>query len=93
MVVDSQWLSELVGRVVVLDLRSRYVCLGTLVAFDAQYFQLADADLHDLRDSVATRETYVFDSRRLGIRRNRKQVLVQREDVLGLAAFDDVVSD
>ncbi|GIW86284.1 MAG: hypothetical protein KatS3mg108_0608 [Isosphaeraceae bacterium] len=76
-----------------LDLRSRFVCLGTLTAADDQFLELRDADLHDLRDSSATRETYVFDSRRLGIRRNRKRVLVARDELVGIAAFDDVVSD
>ena len=49
-------ISELIGQVVVLDLRSPFVCLGTLVGLDAAFFEVADADLHDLRDSTATRE-------------------------------------
>lgn len=90
---DTSPLDGLIGRVVVLDLRSRFVCLGTLAAAHDAFLELRDADLHDLRDSTATRETYVFDSRRLGIRRNRRRVLVAREEVVGIAAFDDVVSD
>ena len=84
-------LAALVGQVVVLDLRSRYVCLGTLVEVGAQYFTLRDADLHDFRDSTATREVYVYDSVRLGIRRNRAQVQVLRDEVIALARFRDIL--
>lgn len=81
----------LVGQIVVLDLKSPYVCLGTLTGIDAQYLVVEDADLHDFRDSAATREVYVYDSRRLGIRRNRQRVLVRRDEVVAITRFDDIV--
>jgi len=84
-------LAALVGQVVVLDLRSSYVCLGTLVEVGPQYFTLKDADLHDFRDSTATREVYVYDSVRLGIRRNRARVQVLRDEVIAVARFRDVL--
>jgi hypothetical protein len=84
-------LSRLVGQVVVLDLRSSYVCLGLLVGADGEYLEVRDADLHDFRDSTATREVYVFDSRRLGIRRNRQSVLIRRDEVVAITRFEDVV--
>ncbi|MFO0952215.1 MAG: hypothetical protein U0835_13905 [Isosphaeraceae bacterium] len=86
----SSSLSTLIGQVVVLDFRSTYVCLGTLVGYDVEYFELHDADLHDFRDSAATREVYVYDSVRLGIRRNRARVLVRRDEVVALTRFADV---
>ena len=84
-------LASLIGQVVVLDLRSSYVCLGTLVEVGPQYFTLTDADLHDFRDSAATREVYVYDSVRLGIRRNRARVQVLRDEVVAVARFRDVL--
>jgi hypothetical protein len=84
-------LATLIGQVVVVDFRSSYVCLGTLVGCDATYLELVDADLHDFRDSTATREVYVYDSARLGIRRNRARVLVRRDEVVALARFADVM--
>ena len=84
-------LAGLIGQVVVLDLRSSYVCLGTLAEVGPQYFTLADADLHDFRDSTATREVYVYDSVRLGIRRNRARVQVLRDDVVAVARFRDIL--
>jgi len=86
----SPLLEGLAGKIVVVDLVSPYVCLGTLVGIDAQFLDLRDADLHDFRDSTATREVYVHDSVRLGIRRNRARVLIRREEVVAVTRFDDI---
>ena len=86
-------LEEFVGQKVVVDLRSPFVCLGTLQAVDEQYLDLRAADLHDLRDTVTTREIYVVDSKRTGIKRNRKRVLVVRGDVVAVSLLADVVDD
>ena len=87
----SPLLDPLVGQVVVIDLRSSYVCLGTLVGVDRDFLDLRDADLHDFRDSQATREVYVYDSARLGIRRNRARVLLRRDEIVAIALFSDIV--
>jgi hypothetical protein len=86
----SPLLEGLLGKIVVVDLISSYVCLGTLVGCDALFLELRDADLHDFRDSPATREVYVHDSVRLGIRRNRARVLVRRDQIVAVTRFDDI---
>jgi small nuclear ribonucleoprotein (snRNP)-like protein len=90
MIQPSPLLAELIGQVVVIDLRSEYVCLGTLAALDEAFLSVVDADLHDLRDSTATREIYVYDSMRLGIRRNRSRVLIRRDEVVAITRFRDI---
>jgi hypothetical protein len=87
---QSSLLASLIGQAVVVDFRSRYVCIGTLVGYDRQFLEVHDADLHDFRDSPATREVYVFESARLGIRRNRRRVLLHRDDVVAIGRFADV---
>jgi small nuclear ribonucleoprotein (snRNP)-like protein len=86
----SPHLEALIGQVVVVDLKSTFVCMGTLVSCDPQFLELRDADLHDFRDSPATREIYVYDSVRLGIRRNRTRVLIRQDDVLAIGRFDEI---
>jgi small nuclear ribonucleoprotein (snRNP)-like protein len=86
----STLLTALMGQVVVVDLKSTYVCLGTLVSCDELYLEVKDADLHDFRDSSATRELYVYDSARLGIHRNRGRVLIRLDDVIALTRFNDI---
>ena len=80
----------MIGQVVVVDLASSYVCIGTLVAGDGQYLEIRDADLHDFRDSTATREVYTYDSVRFGIRRNRARTLIRQDDVVAISRFEDI---
>ena len=83
-------LEEYVGEKVVIDLRSTYVCLGTLVRADELFLELRNADLHDLRDTDTTRENYVAASERTGIKRNRKKVVLFRNDVVAISRLGDV---
>ncbi|HZT81995.1 MAG TPA: hypothetical protein VFA26_17345 [Gemmataceae bacterium] len=84
-------LEDFVGRKVVVDLSSPYVCLGTLLRFDDHYLELRNADLHDLRDTDSTRENYVAASHATGIKRNRKRLVLARSQVVAVALLEDVV--
>jgi hypothetical protein len=86
-------LEEYTGKVVVIDLRSSYVCLGTLQRFDERYLDLRNADLHDLRDSDTSRENYIAASRTSGIKRNRKRLLLDRQEMVAISLFEDVVDE
>lgn len=86
----SPMLDPLFGQIVVIDMASPYVCIGCLAKVDEAFLLVLDADLHDFRDSAATRENYVYDSVRLGIRRNRKQVLIRWSDVVAVTRFSDI---
>lgn len=89
--VDLPAFAKLLGQDVVLDVASPYVYLGKLVGYDHRYLILEQADVHDLRDTSTTRELYVVDTRRFGIRVNRERVLVKLDDVVSLSALQDVV--
>lgn len=84
-------LEQFVGRRVVIDLRSPYVCLGTLKHVDDVYLELRNVDMHDLRDSESTREHYIASSRTTGIKRNRKKILLQRSEMVAISLLEDVV--
>ena len=86
-------LEDYLGRPVVIDLRSPYVCLGTLHRMDDLFLELRNADLHDLRDAETTRENYIASSRDTGIKRNRKKVVVVRAEVVAISLLEDVVDD
>jgi small nuclear ribonucleoprotein (snRNP)-like protein len=86
-------LDEYLGQQVVVDLKSLFVCLGTLQRFDDVFLELRNADFHDLRDSDATREVYVVSAHHSGIKRNRKRILLMRSEVAAISRFQDVVED
>ena len=80
-------------REVVIDLSSPFVCLGTLSQADDHFLELRNADFHDLRDTKSTRENYVADSVRTGVKRNRKRVLISRTEVVAISRLEDVVDE
>ena len=86
-------LAEMIGQKVVIDMRSEYVCLGTLVRVDDHFVELKHADLHDLRDTDTTRENYVAASVATGIKRNRKRLLLTRHEMVAISRFEDVVDE
>jgi len=86
-------LEEMIGQIVVVDLRGQYVVLGTLLRFDEHFLELRNADLHDLRDADSTRELYVAEARFTGVQRNRKRVLVARAEVVAVSRLEDVVDE
>jgi small nuclear ribonucleoprotein (snRNP)-like protein len=84
---------ELIGQKVIVDLRSAFVCLGTLHKVDEQFLELRNADLHDLRDTGTSRENYVAQSHATGIKRNRKRVWVVRGEMVAIGRLDDFVDE
>ena len=88
----SAW-QDLVGQVVVLDLSSPFVCIGTLGEAAADFVVLTDADVHDLRDTSLTREQYVVKSRQYGPIVNRRRAWISIRDVIAIARLEDVNLD
>jgi hypothetical protein len=84
-------MEELIGEIVVIDLRSTFVCLGKLTKVTPDFLELKNADLHDLRDTETTRENYVADSAVTGIKRTRKKLWLNRADIVAIARLKDVV--
>lgn len=80
----------LIGQVIVVDLKSDDVCLGTPIGCVRDFPEIINADLLDFRDSTATREAYVSDSAPLGIRRDRARLLPHRDEIVAVTRFDDI---
>ena len=76
---------------VVVDTQGRFVYLGRLVEVTAHELVLADVDVHDLQDAASSRDTYILDARRHGIRENRREVVIRLDDVLSVSRLDDVI--
>jgi hypothetical protein len=91
MTPDVEHVQPLIGQIVVLDVEAPFVYLGTLQSANDAFLVLADADVHDLRDSDSTRELYVLNSVRDGVRRNRKEVQVRWAMVLSISRLADVM--
>ncbi|RME75811.1 MAG: hypothetical protein D6776_02435 [Planctomycetota bacterium] len=80
-----------VGRDVVLDLSAPLVVLGRLERVTPDGLLLRDADVHELLPGATTKERYVLEARKHGIRRNRALVWIRIEQLVGVSPLDDVV--
>jgi small nuclear ribonucleoprotein (snRNP)-like protein len=86
-------LEEYRDQKVVVDLSNTFVCLGKLSRFDEHFLELKNADLHDLRDTETTRENYIAASVATGVKRNRKKVLLRRDQMVAISRLEDVVDE
>lgn len=78
-------------RIVVCDLAESYLAIGRLTAFSADHLELADADLHDHREANSTKDVYLIETRKLGVRANRSRVSVPRRQLVAIGLLDEVL--
>jgi small nuclear ribonucleoprotein (snRNP)-like protein len=86
-------LDEFLNQKVVVDLSSTFVAMGKLTRYDDHFLELKAADLHDLRDTETSRENYIAASVSTGIKRNRKRVLIRRDQMVAISLLDEVVDE
>lgn len=89
--MDSTGWEAFVGKVVVVDTDSRFVYLGTLTRIDSEFLVMKDVDAHDRRESPSTKEQYIMDTKKFGVKANRKEISVRKALVISLSKLDDVV--
>ena len=89
-IVESDWLRSFVGQQVVVDLADSYLVIGTLTEVGPDHLAFTDADLHDHREANSTKEIYVIESRKYGIRANRQRVHLPRRLVIAISRLEDI---
>jgi small nuclear ribonucleoprotein (snRNP)-like protein len=89
--VDNEAWKPLIGQVVVVDTDSMYLYLGTLSRVDDHFVVMTEVDAHDRRESPSTKEQYIMDARRYGVKPNRKEVSVRKAVVVSVSRLEDVL--
>jgi small nuclear ribonucleoprotein (snRNP)-like protein len=89
--VDKDGWASLVGRIVVVDTDSMFVYLGTLDRVEDQFVVLKDVDAHDRRESPSTKEQYIMDTKKFGVKPNRREVNIRKQMVVSISKLDDVL--
>lgn len=92
MTVGDDWLTALRGQLVVADLDESYLVIGVLVEADDSCLIFTDADLHDHREANCTKDVYLIETLKLGVRANRKRVAVPRRRVVAISRMEDIAS-
>ena len=80
----------LVGQDVVVDTDSPQVYLGKLESVDHEFVALTEADVHDSQSTTTTRDLYIINTAKFGIKKNRERVLVRTPRVVSLSLLTEV---
>jgi hypothetical protein len=89
----SEPLDSLLGQRVVLDTGENTIYIGRLVSRHIDGFWLEEADVHHQDEGHASREQYIAESSRDGVRVNRQRVFVFRSTVISISALSDIISE
>ena len=73
------------------DTQGPLIYIGTLQRITEGSLVLAEADVHDSNDSRASKDLYLVETRDLGVRVNRKLVVIMRRQVASVSLLLDVV--
>ena len=52
---------------------------------------MSEVDVHDRNDIEISKEKYVLDTRRFGIKKNRKKVYIIRDRVISISEIEDII--
>ena len=90
MTTERERFQALVGQQVVVDTDSHHLYIGTLESVDDAVLELTEADVHDSQTTTTTRDLYIINTGKFGIKKNRERVLVRMARVLSVSAMKDV---
>lgn len=88
---EKDELGAFIGQDVVLDTRGQLLYIGKLKHAGDWFFELVDADVHDLQESRTSKELYVLDAAKFGIKKNRHSVHVRKVEVVSISKLSDVI--
>ncbi|MEN8222412.1 MAG: hypothetical protein ABFR36_04050 [Acidobacteriota bacterium] len=85
-------LKKFVKKKIVIDTRSSWIYIGTLKSIGTDSIELSDVDVHDSRDTPTTKEIYLLDSKKTGIKSNRESVHINIDYIVSFSPLEDVKS-
>ena len=86
----KETLKQYVKQKIVVDTSSSWIYIGTLENIGKDTIELSDVDVHDSTDTHSTKEIYLLDSRKTGIKSNRDKVYVSLEFIISFSPLKDV---
>lgn len=89
--MDTDAWKTWIGQVVVVDTNSSFVYIGTLVDVREHFVEMKDTDAHDRGEGQSTKEHYVMESKRFGVKPNRREVSIRKSAIVSLSRLDDVL--
>lgn len=87
----DDFLDEYIGQLVVCDLRESYLAIGILRGYSSEHLRLEGVDLHDHNEANSTKDIYLIETKRYGVRQNRAKLDIPRRLMIAICRLDDVV--
>jgi hypothetical protein len=88
---DLTGLDAYVGSIVVLDTATPLLYLGTLERVHEGFLTLTDVDVQDSSQMNSTKEIYILEARKFGVKKNRHRVEVRGDVVVSISRLDEVI--
>ncbi|MCK5004586.1 MAG: hypothetical protein KAS21_05835 [Candidatus Aminicenantes bacterium] len=85
-------LKQFLNKKLVVDTRSSWIYIGTLENIGDNSIELSDVDVHDSKDTPTTKEIYLLDSKKTGIKSNRDRTFVNLDYIISFSPLEDVKS-
>ncbi len=84
-------LAHMLEQDVVLDTRGELLYIGRLAQIGEWFLTLRDADVHDLPTSRTSKEVYLIEAAKFGIKKNRHEVMVRKSEVVSFSLLSQVI--
>ncbi len=88
---DAHELDGFINKDIVLDTRGAILYLGKLAHVYEHFYELADADVHDVLEGHTSKELYIMEARKHGVKKNRKSVFVRKAEIVSISRLEDVI--
>lgn len=84
--------NQYLNQIVIVDTSSSIIYLGTLESIYDDHLVLTDVDVHDSSEYSSTKEQYLAKTQITNIRPNRKKASVDRNKIISISLFSDIIS-
>lgn len=89
--MDNDAWKPWVSQIVVVDTTSTYVYIGTLAAVQDHFIEMTDVDVHDRGEGLSTKERYIMEVKRFGVKPNRREVSIRKSTIVSLSRLEDIL--
>ena len=84
-------MEELKGKEVIVDTDTSYIYVGVLIDLTDDCLIMEKLDVHDRNDLEMSKEKYILETRRHGVKENRKKAYILRERIVSISLLEDVL--
>lgn len=89
--MTSSAMEKHIGKIVVLDTGTTLMYIGNMASIDTHFITMNDVDVHDRTDAGTTKEQYLIDAVKYGVKKNRKSVIVKMSEVISVSLLEDII--